>query len=472
MRAVDLLIIGGGPCFVALLSCCTRILPELSPPKKESDHALTIVVCDPYHPAPGVVWNDAMSTSYRCNALTQDIALPGYGGAPVRLMENMMTDSTSDVLGPEIPRASVGKNIKSLRTKLINILKRRVSVELDSNTVTQIVPDAGGWIVFTAWEPYRVKGVVDLTGSGFMGYPVTFDSRPATLQGIPSHAPVNVAGMGLGAMDVVHDITAGRGGKFYKLEGRLKYLPSGYEPSVALFSRTSFLRPPRSPCKKTYRKVEIPEQTIASFWNSSSTLEAMNHLGELCTVPIPEAIAHSEQRHDIAEQINKYASSDPKSMQLARDRVNQVVRYLSSSCSSMHSVQLEALSCFATAYTSGPPVSRYKEWEALLDAKILRFPENSGCTTQFNDERSWNIRAFVEPPHFTYVSPLLGKQDGQTLEVHKDTRAVQGFRNWWSGGRVSSRPLTGDLPSMSEVALWQRPIMNMTRDILTSVLSV
>lgn len=57
---------------------------------------------------------------------------------------------------------------------------------------------------------------------------------------IEAGASVAVRGMGLVAIDVVTALTRGRGGSFVRRNGRLRYLPSGEEPRIALFSRTGY----------------------------------------------------------------------------------------------------------------------------------------------------------------------------------------------------------------------------------------
>ena len=49
---------------------------------------------------------------------------------------------------------------------------------------------------------------------------------------------VAVSGLGLVALDVVAALTVGRGGRFDEVDGRLRYLPSGREPLVSLYSRS------------------------------------------------------------------------------------------------------------------------------------------------------------------------------------------------------------------------------------------
>ena len=62
-------------------------------------------------------------------------------------------------------------------------------------------------------------------------YPVT------TLSQIPPGATVAIQGFGLTAHDVISELTVGRGGQFIGSEHSLRYLPSGYEPKLLMFSR-------------------------------------------------------------------------------------------------------------------------------------------------------------------------------------------------------------------------------------------
>ena len=57
-------------------------------------------------------------------------------------------------------------------------------------------------------------------------------------QGIPAGATVAVSGMGLVALDVVTALTVGRGGRFVEVVDGLRYVPSGLEPVIHMFSRS------------------------------------------------------------------------------------------------------------------------------------------------------------------------------------------------------------------------------------------
>jgi len=62
-------------------------------------------------------------------------------------------------------------------------------------------------------------------------YPVS------VLDNISPEARVLVQGIGLTAYDVLSQLTYGRGGSFKKADGRLRYIASGREPRVSIFSR-------------------------------------------------------------------------------------------------------------------------------------------------------------------------------------------------------------------------------------------
>lgn len=71
----------------------------------------------------------------------------------------------------------------------------------------------------------------------FVPHPYPLDA----LHDIPRDAVVAVRGMGLTGLDVIAELTAGRGGRFVPSEGgALRYVPSGNEPRITLFSRSGF----------------------------------------------------------------------------------------------------------------------------------------------------------------------------------------------------------------------------------------
>jgi hypothetical protein len=64
-------------------------------------------------------------------------------------------------------------------------------------------------------------------------YPVEYFDSPKAPRG-----PIAIAGMGLVGFDLLTALTVGRGGSFEDVGARLRYLPSGREPEIYLYSRS------------------------------------------------------------------------------------------------------------------------------------------------------------------------------------------------------------------------------------------
>lgn len=71
--------------------------------------------------------------------------------------------------------------------------------------------------------------------SNFIGYPYPVDK----LKIIPSNSRVLIQGMGLAAHDTIASLTIGRGGYHMEEQGHLVYKPSGNEPKIYIYSRSS-----------------------------------------------------------------------------------------------------------------------------------------------------------------------------------------------------------------------------------------
>jgi uncharacterized NAD(P)/FAD-binding protein YdhS len=105
----------------------------------------------------------------------------------------------------------------------------REAVVLDSGmtlSVDHVVLTSGH--TFNAEQPGRSGAVRYLRP-----YPVEYFDEP-----IPPGAPVAVAGMGLVGFDVLTALTVGRGGTYEPMGSRKRYVPSGREPVIHLYSRS------------------------------------------------------------------------------------------------------------------------------------------------------------------------------------------------------------------------------------------
>jgi hypothetical protein len=97
------------------------------------------------------------------------------------------------------------------------------------------VLDADHVIVTTGHTGNRRPSPKTGTVSASAPYPSTRFDRT-----VGPGSAVAVRGMGLVAIDVVTMLTTGRGGRFVRRDGRLRYCASGAEPRIALFSRSGF----------------------------------------------------------------------------------------------------------------------------------------------------------------------------------------------------------------------------------------
>ncbi|MEV7028498.1 hypothetical protein AB0O00_41075, partial [Kitasatospora sp. NPDC093558] len=91
---------------------------------------------------------------------------------------------------------------------------------------------------------------------------------PDKLAVIPPKDSVAVAGFGLSAMDVIAALTVGRGGRFVRDDGRLRYRPSGAEPELLLYSRSGVpfrARPHRTRMNSRFQPLVLTRAAVAEF---------------------------------------------------------------------------------------------------------------------------------------------------------------------------------------------------------------
>ena len=109
------------------------------------------------------------------------------------------------------------------------VLGGRESVLLDNGDT--IVVDH---VVLTSGHTYNVEAPGDPDGVRFLRpYPVGFFD-----QSLPPGAPIAIAGMGLVGFDLMTALTIGRGGSFADEGNRKRYVRSGREPIIYLYSRS------------------------------------------------------------------------------------------------------------------------------------------------------------------------------------------------------------------------------------------
>jgi uncharacterized NAD(P)/FAD-binding protein YdhS len=89
-------------------------------------------------------------------------------------------------------------------------------------------------VVLTSGHTWNDESADEASDIRFLRpYPVEYFDRP-----IPPGTPVAVAGMGLVGFDLLTALTIGRGGTFEPVEDRMRYIRSGNEPIIYLYSRS------------------------------------------------------------------------------------------------------------------------------------------------------------------------------------------------------------------------------------------
>lgn len=155
--------------------------------------------------------------------------------------------------GDFVPRKLLGRYLCDSYAQVVREAPPQVSVRHHAQAVLQCRPLDGGRRFALATdggaslEADAVFLTLGHTGSqpaggaaaaaGTGGVP-RISWVPGATDGLDARHHVAVAGLGLTAMDVVAALTEGRGGHYRRTGGRLRYLRSGQEPTLWLYSST------------------------------------------------------------------------------------------------------------------------------------------------------------------------------------------------------------------------------------------
>ncbi|MFM0736487.1 FAD/NAD(P)-binding protein [Paraburkholderia xenovorans] len=137
------------------------------------------------------------------------------------------------------------------RARVVDLVEREAKFEDGSNAGFDVVLESGDtahadYVFLTTGHGYRKPTDDDLAFSTFAERHAAHNENLAyfaspypveQLATISSSATVAVQGFGLTAHDVISSLTLGRGGRYVEENGKLRYLRSGNEPNLLLFSR-------------------------------------------------------------------------------------------------------------------------------------------------------------------------------------------------------------------------------------------
>ncbi|CAM5677828.1 hypothetical protein SALBM135S_09379 [Streptomyces alboniger] len=91
---------------------------------------------------------------------------------------------------------------------------------------------------------------------------------PESVTSVEPGSSLAVAGFGLSAMDVIAALTVGRGGTFSRDSDGIRYLASGAEPRIVLYSRSGMpfrVRPKRPQMISRFQPVALTREVVASM---------------------------------------------------------------------------------------------------------------------------------------------------------------------------------------------------------------
>lgn len=268
-------IIGAGPRGIGLVE-------RLAENHAEFGGELHIRLIDPHPAGPGRIWRFDQSHLLKLNSLAEDVTL--------------FTDSSSTIEGPIVPGPSLAEWARLVRDGLIRdvtpsdpalatelaglgsksfptrrlqslyldwFLRRTLSRLPEGVTVThdedpavavddrpggrqRVRLEHGGAIEVDAvvYALGHSSSALDAESAGLAAFAGAHDlfylppsyTADADLSGIAAGETVLVRGLGLAAVDLLVLLGEGRGGRFTRVEGALRYTPSGREPRIVIGS--------------------------------------------------------------------------------------------------------------------------------------------------------------------------------------------------------------------------------------------
>jgi hypothetical protein len=249
----DLLIVGGGSRALLVLE---RLASAVA---SAPDRALHVTIADPGVFGRGIHVEDqrpyiTFNTSYSCPTIFFNDRIPGLVPA-VRgpSLEEWLQGNGGDMSQRYQSRAAVGRYLAWSAQHLLANLPPNIRAQHIRECVTDVAPSPCDGLAFhtDASRTIAARAAVIVVGHSFSGAHTDGFSRARIidnpfpthirLEGLDRRHSVAIRGMGLTALDVLAELTLGRGGRFEASAngGYPRYVPSGDEPKIVLYSRSS-----------------------------------------------------------------------------------------------------------------------------------------------------------------------------------------------------------------------------------------
>ncbi|MFD5907724.1 FAD/NAD(P)-binding protein [Streptomyces massasporeus] len=299
--------VGAGPRGTSVLERLCASAPELLPPGAR----LTVHVIDPDPPGPGRVWRTSQSPELLMNTVACQVTL--------------FTDASVDCSGPVRPgpslhewaggrlgpdayptRADYGRYLEWVFAEVVRQAPPAVRVETHRARAVRLDDAPGGRQTLILDDGRTLTGLsavvlaqghLPRTAGPDLLRPATHAARhglrhvpPANpadvdLSGIAPGEPVLLRGLGLNFFDHTALLTTGRGGRFVRDGGGLRYLPSGREPRLFAGSRRGVPYQARGDNAKGPYGRHVPlvltPEVIAGFRKRADSGEAPDFLTEI-----------------------------------------------------------------------------------------------------------------------------------------------------------------------------------------------
>jgi uncharacterized NAD(P)/FAD-binding protein YdhS len=304
---VSVALVGAGPRGTSVLERLCASAPELLPPGTR----LTVHVIDPDPPGPGRVWRTAQSPELLMNTVACQVTL--------------FTDTSVDCSGPIRPgpslhewaggrlgpdeypaRAEYGRYLEWVFAEVVRRAPPDVRVETHRARAVRLDDTPGDRQALTLDDGRTLTGLsaVVLAQGHLPRTPGPDLLRPAAhaarhglrhvppanpadadLACVPPGEPVLLRGLGLNFFDHTALLTTGRGGRFVRDGGELRYLPSGREPLLFAGSRRGVPYQARGDNAKGPYGRHVPlvltPEVIAGFRKRADSGEAPDFLAEI-----------------------------------------------------------------------------------------------------------------------------------------------------------------------------------------------
>jgi len=242
------------------------------------------------------------------------------------LHSDLITLKNDSPLDTYQPRALFGFYLKDMLASLIETKNQLLEVNLIHSYVQDISKRADGrWDICSSDDVYSGIDFIYLcTGHHLVANEIpdqdeSLISNPypinEKLSKIPDGCTVALRGLGLTAIDIIAQLTLGRGGRFLNEPNRstLTYLPSGREPKILAFSRSGFPLLPRPNNQKTNIEQRLGKhftRAAVDHYKRAGKIDFKKYLLPLIVKDMEEAYAaalHREtfENKNYSEKANK-----------------------------------------------------------------------------------------------------------------------------------------------------------------------